>query len=346
MKPRLTLSLCFILLMASNLWAQAPLIEGVPETYTIKRGDTLWDISGRFLKDPFKWRVVWRLNPFIKNPNLIYPWQIIRLLPVEPVGEIPPGLLEERVEEVEPVAETPTEGPTPSPVPEIPPIPPVVKVSYPYPGRGGFISPKTLEGTGSIVASKDERLHLHKGDLVFTSFNQGTQVKAGDRFTIFSVDREVRHPANGRVVGFIVDVLGILEVIEIGKDVATARIDVSYKEIPLGARLKPFSAPVREVVVKKGGIPVSGIILDSMEDKVLLSQNDIVYIDIGRDNGVEVGNLFNIYRLREGKKGVMLPPLELGTMLVVDTQEDTSTAFIIKSYKTIMKGDRVEAVGS
>lgn len=342
MKPRLTLSLCFILLMASNLRAQAPPSrEGVPETYIIKRGDTLWDISGRFLNDPFKWRKVWRLNPFIKNPNLIYPWQTIRLLPVEPVGEVPPDLLEERVEEVESVAETPTGEPTPpSPAPEIPPIPPVVKVSYPFAGRGGFISPKALDGAGSIVASKDERLHLHKGDLVFASFSQGTQVKAGDRFTIFFVGREVRHPADSRVVGFIIDVLGALEVIDIGKDVVTARIDVSYKEIPLGARLKSFEAPVREVEVKRREIPLYGITLDSMEDKVLLAQDDVVYIDKGRNNGVEVGNLFNIYRLKEGI------PFDVGTMIVINTQEETSTAFIIKSYEVIHKGDRVKTVVS
>lgn len=329
--------LCFILLMASNLRAEAPLSGGVPETYIIKRGDTLWDISGRFLNDPFKWQEVWRLNPFIKNPNLIYPWQTIRLLPVEPVGEVPPDLLEERVAEVEPGAETPTEGPTPpSPAPETPPIPPVVKVSYPLAGRGGFISPKAIEGAGSIVASKDERLHLHKGDLVFASFSEGTQVKAGDRFTIFLVGREVRHPADGRVVGFIIDVLGVLEVIDIGKDVVTARIDVSYKEVPLGARLKPFSAPVREVEVKKGEIPVDAIILDSMEDKALLAQDDVVYIDKGRNNRVEVGNLLNIYRV---KKGI---PLDVGTMIVIDTQEETSTAFIIKSYEVIHKGDWVK----
>ncbi len=75
----LVFSFCFVL---SGLTQETKETEGV---YTIKKGDTLWDISARFLKDPFLWPKLWERNPYITNPHWIYPGNPVQLTAVEPV---------------------------------------------------------------------------------------------------------------------------------------------------------------------------------------------------------------------------------------------------------------------
>src|SRR4030065_2129562 len=91
----LVLSLCFALSIMAQEKKEA---EGV---YTIKKGDTLWDISSQFLKDPFLWPKLWQRNPYITNPHWIYPGNPIRLSTVEPIKkEEPQKVAEEKPQEV------------------------------------------------------------------------------------------------------------------------------------------------------------------------------------------------------------------------------------------------------
>ena len=83
----LMLSFCFVL---PGLTQETKEAEGV---YTIKKGDTLWDISSKFLKDPFLWPKLWQRNPYITNPHWIYPGNPIRLSTMEPVKKEEPKRL-------------------------------------------------------------------------------------------------------------------------------------------------------------------------------------------------------------------------------------------------------------
>jgi nucleoid-associated protein YgaU len=65
-------------LLAPGVFA-VELAPGAPQTYTVRPGDTLWDIAGRFLRDPWRWSEVWRANPGVENPNLIYPGDVLEL---------------------------------------------------------------------------------------------------------------------------------------------------------------------------------------------------------------------------------------------------------------------------
>ena len=334
--------------------------------YTVQEGDTLWDISHSFLKDPFKWPGIWKANPFIINPHLIYPGNKIRFGPAGPEvveSVVPEGLPVEKMQKLEePLqpAEQPKEAlakveepalpPPPEEKPILQPIPKIVKVSSDIMQRHGLISAKDMEGNGMIIGSKAERLLLSQGDIVYISLIKGTEVTDGDKFIIFTTTGEVKHPVTEKPIGFLTDTIGVLEVIKVEKGgVIAARIEKSYKEVSKGAKLKSYEPPVKEVVVKKTEQAIDGLIIESMEGKVGLAENDMVYLDKGKNSGLDVGNIMHIFRptitvndpMSKEKKTITLPPIELGRLVIIRVEDDTSTAFITKSRQVIYKGDRV-----
>src|SRR3989338_8136830 len=330
--------------------------------YTVKEGDTLWDISHSFLKDPFKWPGIWKANPFIINPHLIYPGNKIRFGPACPEvveSVVPEGLTVEKMQKLEePLqpAEQPKEAlakveepalpPPPEEKPILQPIPKIVKVSSDIMQRHGLISAKDMEGNGMIIGSKIEGLLLSQGDIVYISLIKGTEVTDGDKFIIFTTTGEVKHPVTEKPIGFLTDTLGVLEVIKVEKGgVIAARIEKSYKEVLKGAKLKSYEPPVKEVAVKKTEKIVEGLIIESMEGKVGSAENDMVYLDKGKNSGLDVGNIMNIFRptvtvndpMSKEKKTITLPPIELGRLVIIRVEDDTSTAFITKSRQVIYK---------
>ena len=217
-------------------------------------------------------------------------------------------------------------------------------------GRHGLISAKDMEGNGMIIGSKVEGLLLSQGDIVYISLIKGTEVTDGDKLIIFTTTGEVKHPATEKPIGFLTDTIGVLEVIKVEKGgVIAARIEKSYKEVLKGAKLKSYEPPVKEVAVKKAEKIVDGLIIESMEGKVGSAENDMVYLDKGKNSGLDVGNIMNIFRpaitvddpMSKEKKTITLPPIELGRLVIIRVEDDTSTAFITKSRQVIYKGDRV-----
>jgi hypothetical protein len=327
--------------------------EGV-EIYTIKKGDTLWHISERFLDNPFKWPVLWKRNPYIRNPHLIYPGNLVRMTPEgievfvrEETGIelVPEGL---PIEKLKPPVEEITLLPPPPVVEEA--QPPAVSIESPLIQRSSFVSKRELDTSGAIVQPKEDKIFLAQGDTVFVSFAEGVDVKVDDRFAIFDVDEVVRHPVTGKKVGFLTEMLGIVEITAVS-DTIEAKIDISYREIEKGAKLRPLEPIIKEAVVKEPEVSVEGVIIATVEKKRGVAAGDIAYIDKGEKDGLEVGNLMGIYRERESvkdpmKKGreISLPREKLGELIIIDVKEDTASAFIFKSFKPAYRGDLVSTI--
>lgn len=321
-----------------------------PFIYTIVRHDTLWDISKKFLKNPFKWPKIWKLNPYIKNPDLIYPGNVVKILPDGTIVVVGKKVDLEKlpVVSIEPGAEK-TVVLEPAVEPAAPaPKPPVPTMASDAMERTGFISKEELEMSGAVLESKEDRLYSAKGDRIFVSFKNADEVKAGDRFTVFRVGPAVKHPVTGKNLGYTYDTRGYLTVTGKGS-VVEAKIDVSYKEIETGDKLRPYAEPVREVEITEPESEASGFIVASLEGRENLGKGDIAYIDLG-SGSVKEGNVMRIFRRDKkvadpmsGRK-VELPPVELGTLIVVKTGEKTSSCVVVDSLKTIVKGDSVSTL--
>ncbi|MBI5644073.1 MAG: LysM peptidoglycan-binding domain-containing protein [Deltaproteobacteria bacterium] len=335
-----------------------------PVYYKIVPHDTLWDISRKFLKNPFKWPTIWKVNPYIKNPDLIYPGNVVRITPdgIEIIDkkeaeleQLPVITLEPQAEKVivlEPegdaAGEKKTESEAQAPVSTAKPAPKIKSDSIP---RRGFISKQELESAGAVAAIKEENtLNAIKGDVVYLSFK--TRPNVGERYMIFQEDGTVKHPATKKVFGSVIDVIGSLAVTK-AEGTVEGIIDTSYKEIQAGARLKAYREPVTEVELTDSEKDVDGYVVVGAEGFENLVKGDIAYIDKGEKDGIKNGNIMRAYRPSDStadpldeEKEVAIPPIELGTLVVVEAGDSTSSCVVIKSLRPINWGDRVSTARS
>lgn len=324
--------------------------------HKIVKGDTLWDITEHYLKDPFKWPKVWKFNPYIVNPHLIYPGNTVRLTPngieiiegdmkaegLETIG-LEPG---EQVFVLEPEIEKEAAPEMAAPAPKKP------GVRDSAMARSGFVTTHELAASGAIIGPKEKKLLVNKGDEVFVSFKASDGVRQGSRYTIYTAGKKIVHPATGASLGHEINILGSLTVKK-ADGVVEAVIDNSFMEIPAGAKVRPYSEPVREVEITKASADVKGFIVMALEGKENLASGDIAYLDRGKAHGLMKGNVMRVFRpvpdaadpMERGKK-VALPPLELGTLVVLDAGDATSSAVIVKSLRPMNWGDRVSTSGS
>jgi len=338
----------------------APLTKGSPPAasapakvldkemdYIVKKGDTLWDISQHFYDDPFLWPRLWQQNQYITNPHYIYPGDRIRLYPYKVLVKIE--------EEKPPTAEEAKPLPPPQ-VPEAPPplLPPpeiIRLVIYPEVYSAGFITDK-MEGIGRIVATKVDKIQVVAEDEVYISFQKGFVVKKGDQFTIFRVGDPIKHPVTKKVIGRKVLILGTAEIIKTKEGEAqTALITRSYDPIVKGDELTPYFAPREELAVNTMEQPLYGWIVATKLDKLESVEGDVVYIDRGEEDHIRPGHIFNVFHRGAvvpnpafKKEKIKLPNELIARVVVIKTQQKTSTAVIVQTRLSVIVGDEVTTV--
>lgn len=301
--------------------------------YTITRGDTLWGISSKEVIDPFLWPKIWKENPAIKNPDLIYPGQKIK---------IPLHLLQK--EFVPPPAEEKA-----MPAPEIKPLvkkaePEVVKIEpkkiepvaeVDIMASGGYIA-ETLDSAGEIVGSPTERTLLGRGDYAY--IKTVSPVSKGDRFYIIRSLGKVFHPESGDMIGYLIDVTGVAEVIGKESEMSKVRITASFSEVLVGDLLSNFYEIEEQFIAGNPRTPdVSGFVVAAKQRRILNTKNDIVYIDKGRKDGIEIGDL--IRTISSGKYKI-----PNGVIQILSIRESTATAIVRKCEKEISTGDRISTL--
>ena len=345
--------------------------------YIIKRGDTLWDISNRFLMDSFLWPRVWRDNQYILNPDLIYPGDIL----VFPKEGVPP-----------PVEETPVVTPSdpeaaPPPVAEIPqPDEPEEAEEFVFEAARPKIKPVDLaaigyivrdhESVGVVIGARDNRKLIGENETAYLRVKRDYRPKVGDRLTVYRTVRKVYHPKTRKYMGRLIRILGVTEITGARADekILSSKVLVSYdvilegdsliaevkEEAPIekaeaAAKTDPLDPrgyieepPIKEGEAEPVRSDLQGYIVEVKENRHAHAQRDVVYIDRGREDGIRVGDRFAV--LRDGKRTsffspgrlARLPRRVIGQLKVLTVRDDTAAAQIIKGTEVIHKGDQIE----
>jgi hypothetical protein len=334
--------------------------------YTIKKGDTLWDISSSFLKDPFLWPFIWKANPSIANPDLIYPGNKLAIPNITSIERAfkTPATGEPQEKLVEKSAETPQPKPRsresiaaaeivkPKPVapaeetpaaqsklilPEEQQVPIIDKYAM---LSAGFVNSDEMDGR-IIGSPEDSKTAFGFGDIVYVKVPSAWNANIADKFLIYSPQQKVSHPKRGGRYGRLIRGLGILQIT--AKDstgVLTAKITLSFDSIEKDNMLTPYQEPalVFDSAQKKSK-NISGYILEVTDNRYINGQLDFVYIDKGSRDGVEPGDRFVVYDESTERS---LPRKRIGEVQVFIVKDQSSTAVVRKSTEPISRGNQME----
>lgn len=261
--------------------------DQAPSSYTVQKGDTLWGISSKFLKEPWRWPEIWRMNrDQIRNPHLIYPGDIVKLEFVD--GQPQLALTHDNTVQVSPT--TRVSALNAEAIPSIPP-----NDIEPYLTRPLVTGPSGLYDAAQILRGRnDERVVRGAGDVVYVL---GIDPKAGDYWYIYRPAGAIVTLDGSEVLGYESKFLGTARVEKFG-ELATVRIESSTEEIQIGDRMVP--AP-REVLVNYAphapGKPVNARILRVPYGSLETARGGIVTLDQGSRDGIEVGHVLAVYRV-------------------------------------------------
>ncbi|PAR26737.1 peptidoglycan-binding protein [Vibrio metoecus] len=315
---------------------QTPLTlkQNAPTTYTVVKGDTLWDISALYLDSPWLWPRLWQINPEIDNPHLIYPGDKLTLiwrdgqpvLSLKPMRKLSPQV---RVLEKQAVP-TVQEG-----------------LVLPYLQSDRLIAQAALQDSVRVIGSSDGRKYLTKQDQLYITGVQ-TEKKWGIYREVAQYQRDddvmvaLRLVALGELAmtGGNFSGLSLLEQNQeiLANDIALPEVDIEERQ--LSTTFYPQPAPVGS----------EAHILGSLEGSQYAGQNQVVVMDQGSSDGLAQGSMFELYQAGakvSDKKGeftyqqegsdvdVQLPSLKVGTLMVIRPYERFSLALITNSSAPI-----------
>ncbi|MBI4054546.1 MAG: LysM peptidoglycan-binding domain-containing protein [Elusimicrobia bacterium] len=198
--------------------------------HTVVYGDTLWDLAGRYYEDPWGWPRLWKANPSVKSPHLIYPGQ--RLQIVEEKAKAPAPVEEAPAEAIEVVKEPEVPAAVPPPLPLREPVHSVARRAT---DPELFLAPADWRGEGTIVEDPVDKLMISLGDLVFVDVGVEQGVAPGQQLTVYRKLQKVRHPRTGKRLGVAVQQVGLLKIEgEPRGALSTARVVFSHGPLQVG----------------------------------------------------------------------------------------------------------------
>ena len=302
-----------------------------PDRYVVQKGDTLWDISKRFLKDPWRWASVWTINDQIKNPHLIYPGDVILLTYVDgkpqlsvmreeklapapaPVPDAAPAPVEVPQAEVEPVV-TPTTA-IEEPAGETPTGMRVIKLrpkahAEPISSAIPTISPDAivpflteplvvgrteLERAGYVTIGLDDRVALGDGSQFYARGLKKSSTT--EYYQIFRQGKALRHPDTGETLAYEALYLGDARMLESGDPAKLVVTRVKQEILPTDRLLAaPEKAALPYYFPRAPEKNVKGRILAAVNGLREFGPTTIVAISLGKREGMEEGHVLRILR--------------------------------------------------
>lgn len=318
------------------------LAANAPDTYSVKRGDTLWDISSIFLTSPWRWPELWGMNKEqIANPHLIYPGQMLRLVKsdgrarLELVqGEGGAQKLSPQVRDVsgdlEAIASIPN------------------RVIEPFLSQPAVVSADELAKYPRIVATQEGRVFLGRGD---TAYARGVSDERIERYNVFRPAQPLYDPddaARKSPIAYEAFYLGSAQVAK-GGEVTTLQIRESTREIGVGDRLIPISRQsVLSYVPRRPDKAIDGRIVSIYSGLNQTGTQSVITLNRGARHGLEVGHVLALLetgatirdRTSDKREFIKLPDERIGEMFVFRVFDNISYALVMRVTKPVRVGDR------
>lgn len=355
---------CSLLVLSSHSYAQEqPAIKtNSPSSYTVVKGDTLWDISGKFLEDPWRWREIWQGNQQIANPDLIYPGDVITLVMVD--GK--PVLTVESTRSTPAASNSKVTGvrnglPTVKLSPKIysEPIQTAI-AAIPLERINSFllhnriVEPDVFEQAPHIVSGQSQRVILGASDQMYV---RGNFENAAQTYGIYSKGKAFIDPDTGEVSAIQAIRIGSAKIAERrDDDISRFVVTRSLKEIRVGSGNRLLPNQEREITSTFLPNPpsraVSGKIINTESGLSQVGRLDIVTINLGRDDELAQGHILGIYKEgdtvtdRIAKQGesrrIDLPDERAGLLMVFETFKKMSFAIVLEAEIGVKVNDTVD----
>ncbi len=318
-----------------------------PDYYTVQPGDTLWEISGRFLGNPRYWPRLWSINDQITNPHWIYPGNriVFRMgtLVEPPQVDLEPTDAREGyvVDDVDYETSDAACGPD-------------IRFDTRRPVRGyiapGFLGHKDeVDIYGEVEKARDPHTYLGEGQLLYLKVDDPDSFECGDTLAVFRrKKRKVRHPDAWRQkFGGLYQVVAEARVVHRNDEYVSAVVRQSWSEVIRGDLVGPsMTVAVQIEVAEPRGDMEATIVERTQPESFSMATGETVFIDRGRADGVRVGNTFYITEQRDQRLDVKkedpdLPRSVIGRLVVVRVDQDSSAAVITDASKSLYVGARV-----
>lgn len=326
--------------------APAPVInQGAPLSYTVKRGDTLWDISAMYLRDPWLWPEIWHVNPNVQNPHLIYPGDVLTLA-YDANGRPQVMVTQGSALRVSPLVRSqPLEGP-------IATIP--FDAIAAFLGKPSMLSKEDLENAPHVAALRDGHMVAGAGNDVYV---KGLKDMGPGRYSMVKVGEPLKDPETGKVLGYMGTYTGAVRVDTVDK-VTRAAITDSARETTAGDLLFAVDNQTvsRDIVPRAPPAGVKGQIMAVVDGTSMIGQYHVVAVNRGTKDGLETGHVLAIDQKGEvindqsckrsalswciGKK-LDMPDERAGTLLVFKTYDNMSYGLIVMTTVPVRVADRV-----
>jgi hypothetical protein len=303
--------------------------------YTVKKGDTLWDISQRFDDTPWVWPELWKDNEQLPNPHWIYPGERIRLF--------------RRSDKHRHQEQMKVPKATPQPTVATPDAGPDVNFYYGRMDRVGFIRKPPVVPSGTIFSILDDKKLVSAGDVVYIqapTTGSKTEFAPGERFTVYRLRKPTDDRYSEETIGSQHYLLGVVEVTQNEAKYAIAKVIDAFRAIKAGDLLMEYKMRPPEVIVTDSTPDLQGSIICTEDHNNLIGSNVTAFIDKGADDNVRNGQQYTIYYQKTAKGGdgqsMELAPVDVGSLLVLHTEKTTATVFITDANDEIAPGFKIK----
>ena len=337
-----SLSVCLVLLsLLFSSWAQAAvaLNDDVPDTYTVKKGDTLWGISGLYLQEPWLWPELWDANPQINDPNLIYPGDELYLVWLD--GQ--PRLRLRRGREVK-LSPNMRVSMLNSAIPTIP-----LDQIGPWLRRNRVMDEQEINNSAYIVAAGDRHLLAGPGDTIFGRgpFPDGERV-----YTIYRAGQSYIDPVTKAFLGYEVVDIGNAKLLSSDRDEVTElQVTRIEEEVRIGDRLFPIEERILDASYHPQAPEqdiVGGVMIAVEGGLTQIGDMSIVVINKGKRDGLRVGNVVAVYKAgkhlfdKVSQTNVVLPDTRAGLAMIFESYEKVSFAIVLKTTQPLSVFDLIK----